>query len=227
VQLEQIVAYCNAHGLGVPIEYQDASTSGATEVHLREAGACLMRDLARGDHLVVSKWDRLFRSLRDAVCVLAEFRNRGVVVHICNFYGQAINLSTPIGRFIAHLFALFAEMERDLLAERTGDSIRSLKRRGYAAGRPHYGFKHKTVHQEGRKRRLEVPDPEEREQMAMMAELRRKRWPIQQIFEHVTYELKIVRPNGKCWNQSSIRQAIKAELLLQYGDLKRCDAHSN
>lgn len=87
----------------------------------------LLRTLSAGDTLVVWKLDRLGRSMRHLVTLIEELRQRGV-----NFRSltDSIDTSTPMGRFFFHVMGALAEMERELIVERT--------RAGLAAG--HYGY---------------------------------------------------------------------------------------
>ena len=92
----------------------------------------LLRTLSAGDTLVVWKLDRLGRSMRHLVILVEELRERGV-----NFRSltDAIDASTPMGRFFFHVMGALAEMERELIVERT----KALPhRRHQATKRDHY-----------------------------------------------------------------------------------------
>lgn len=76
----------------------------------------LLRTLTAGDTLVVWKLDRLGRSMRHLVTLIEELRQRGV-----NFRSltDSIDTSTPMGRFFFMSWVPLAEMERELIVERT------------------------------------------------------------------------------------------------------------
>jgi site-specific DNA recombinase len=220
IQLELINDYCKAHRLGEPILYTDKATTAGIFVRNREAGGSLMRDLRKGDQVILAKADRMFRSLKDCVNVCEDFRRLDVSLHIVNFHGMTIDLASPIGRALLHMMATFAELEKDMISERTSDAIKHLKRKGLACGRPNLGFKHERTTRAGEKVHVLVADPEERAVMGMLADLRRQRWSYHQIYERVTYELKLKTRDGKEWTHGRIRRAIKAELLLQLKELR-------
>ncbi len=76
----------------------------------------LLRTLSEGDTLVVWKLDRLGRSMRHLVVLVEELREIGI-----NFRSLAdsVDTSSPMGRFFFHVMGALAEMERELIVERT------------------------------------------------------------------------------------------------------------
>ncbi|EJU6305308.1 recombinase family protein, partial [Salmonella enterica] len=92
----------------------------------------LLRTLSEGDTLVVWKLDRLGRSMRHLVVLVEELRERGV-----NFRSltDSIDTSTPMGRFFFHVMGALAEMERELIVERTRAGLEAARARGRIGGR--------------------------------------------------------------------------------------------
>ncbi|PSR51960.1 resolvase [Adhaeribacter arboris] len=93
----------------------------------------LLQHLRPGDSLVVWKLDRLGRSLRDLIDLVAEFQKRGVDLVSLQ---DGINTATPTGRFTFNIFASLAEFEREIIKERTQAGLVAAKARGRAGGRP-------------------------------------------------------------------------------------------
>lgn len=96
-----------------------------------ELDACL--DFIReGDTLVVYKLDRLGRSLKDIISLLELFKKKGV-----SFTSLQDNISTEgaTGQLMANILAAFAQFERDLIIERTGEGRRIAKEKGVKFGR--------------------------------------------------------------------------------------------
>lgn len=86
--------------------------------------------LREGDMLVVWKLDRLGRSVKQLVDLAGELQQRGVQFKSLT---DAIDTGTPSGRFFFHVMASLAEMERELIVERTRaglDVARQLGRKG-------------------------------------------------------------------------------------------------
>ena len=93
----------------------------------------MVSQLRAGDTVVVWKLDRLGRSLRDLIDLVAEFRERGVEFVSLQ---DGINTATPTGRFTFNVFASLAEFERELIRERTNAGLEAAKARGKRGGRP-------------------------------------------------------------------------------------------
>ena len=86
-----------------------------------------------GDTLVVWKLDRLGRTVRQFVAFVHELSERGVEFKSLS---DSIDTGTPAGRFFFHVMAALAEMERDLIRERTRAGLDAAKARGRQGGRP-------------------------------------------------------------------------------------------
>ena len=85
-----------------------------------------------GDTLVVWKLDRLGRSVKDLVELVGELEKRGV--HFQSVTDN-IDTSTPAGRFFFHVMASLAQMERELLVERTRAGLDAARAQGRVGGR--------------------------------------------------------------------------------------------
>lgn len=115
----------------LPERYDDGGHSGSGLE--RPALARLMQDIEAGhvDAVVVYKIDRLTRSLLDFVRLVEIFDHRGIsLVSI----SQAFDTSDSMGRMILNILLTFSQFERELIAERVRDSIRTRKRHGNVHG---------------------------------------------------------------------------------------------
>lgn len=93
----------------------------------------LLDQLRAGDVVVVAKYDRLARSLRDLLDIVEAIRARGAGFRSL---AEEIDTTTPAGRLIFHVFASIAEFERDRISERTREGLDAARRRGRVGGRP-------------------------------------------------------------------------------------------
>ncbi|MEV8510789.1 recombinase family protein [Dactylosporangium sp. NPDC051484] len=88
--------------------------------------------LRAGDQLVITRLDRLGRSVKN-LCELADdLKTRQVDLQVLS---QGIDTSTPGGKLFFHILAGIAEFERDLLSERTLDGLEAARARGRKGGR--------------------------------------------------------------------------------------------
>lgn len=89
--------------------------------------------LRAGDTLMVWKLDRLGRSVRQLVEFTAQLEKRGIQFASLT---DGIDTGSSAGRFFFHVMAAMAEMERDLVRERTVAGLAAAKARGRLGGRP-------------------------------------------------------------------------------------------
>lgn len=98
----------------------------------------LVIKLARpGDCIVVWKLDRLGRSLKDVLIAIEALEESGVNVRSLT---EPIDTTSPMGRLVMQILLAVAEMERELIRERTRAGMRSKKERdpSWKPGRKHY-----------------------------------------------------------------------------------------
>ncbi|UKA62758.1 recombinase family protein [Arthrobacter sp. YA7-1] len=84
-----------------------------------------------GDTLVVTKLDRLGRSVRNLKQLADDLQQRGIGLRALS---QGIDTTTPGGRLFFHMLAAIAEFEHDLIVERTHDGLAAARARGRKGG---------------------------------------------------------------------------------------------
>jgi DNA invertase Pin-like site-specific DNA recombinase len=88
-----------------------------------------------GDTIVVWRLDRLGRNMEDLITLVNELNNRGVSFHSLEEY-ITMDKSSSTGQLLFHLFAAFAEFERNLILERSSAGRMAARARGRYGGRP-------------------------------------------------------------------------------------------
>ncbi|WML79169.1 recombinase family protein [Streptomyces sp. VNUA74] len=96
-----------------------------------ELDKALLR-LREGDSLVITKLDRLGRSLKNLIELSERLKDEGVALVVLD---QGIDTSTPIGRMFYQILGAVAEFERELIVERTKDGLQAARARGRVGGR--------------------------------------------------------------------------------------------
>lgn len=108
-------------------------TDKASGAKVGRAGLAEALSHARsGDVLVVWKLDRLGRTIKGLVDLAAELNEKGIGFRSLT---DGIDTSGTAGKFMFHMLAAFAEMERDLTRERTNAALRIAASKGRVGGR--------------------------------------------------------------------------------------------
>ena len=103
----------------------------------RAAGLAAALDYLRpGDTLVVWKLDRLGRSVKDVLTIADDLHERGIGVRILTGKLAGSYSPTGEGKFFFTMMAAFAELERDIIHERTMAGLAAARAQGRNGGRP-------------------------------------------------------------------------------------------
>jgi len=105
-----------------------ASGKLARRPELDNALLCANRD---GDQLVITKLDRLGRSLEHLIDLSNDLQGRGVDLVVLD---QGIDTSTAVGRMFFQILGAIAEFEHALMSERTMDGLAAARARGRTGG---------------------------------------------------------------------------------------------
>lgn len=87
--------------------------------------------LREGDQLVITKLDRLGRSLANLIEIAADLQRRGVDLVVLD---QGIDTTTAVGRMFFQILGAIAEFEHALMSERTMDGLTAARARGRTGG---------------------------------------------------------------------------------------------
>src|SRR5947209_13294509 len=131
LQIRALREYAAHRGWTIALQVKEIG-SGASQRQLRET---LLEAARRREIDVVLVWrlDRWGRSVTDLLATLQELEHLGVGFVSLN---EALDLTTPAGRAMAGLLAIFAEFEREILRERTRAGLAQARLNGKRLGRP-------------------------------------------------------------------------------------------
>ena len=93
----------------------------------------LLSELRAGDVVVVTKYDRLARSLKDLLEIVDVIQAKGAGFRSL---AEDIDTTSPAGRLVFHVFASIAQFERERIIERTKEGLAAARKRGRVGGRP-------------------------------------------------------------------------------------------
>lgn len=200
-QEEKIRAYCEMQDLEVLEVIEDKGVSGGKSLAEREGGKKLLEQINEHNpgHVVALKLDRLFRDTVDALEVTKEWDESGTALHLVDMGGQTVNTGSAMGRFFLNMMAGFAELERNLTAERTEQALSHKKENGEAYTRTPYGLQ--------RDGDSFLKDPEEMQTVHRIRRLRENGKTLQEIAD-VLNEDGIETKRGGKWYAKTVSNIL-------------------
>lgn len=134
-QVRDLKRFAQDRGLKVVKIYQEKASAAANRRAERPQLQKLLDDVRkrRTDAVLVWKLDRLARSTRELLNRLEEFRGLGVELLS---YTENIDTTTPAGKALFSMVAVFAEFENDIRSERIIAGMQTAKAKGKHLGRP-------------------------------------------------------------------------------------------
>ncbi len=133
IQMRELKEYCVRRGWDIAAEYVDEGISGAKDS--RPELNKLMADAhkRRFDAVLTWRFDRFARSVSHLLKALETFQSLGI--EFCSF-SEAIDTSTPVGKMTFTVLGAVAELERNLIRERTKAGVAFARSKGKRIGRP-------------------------------------------------------------------------------------------
>ncbi len=134
-QRQMLLDHAARHGIVPAGVFIDDDVSGGTPIRRRPEGSKMFDALRPGDKVVLSKLDRGFRNVIDALVTMRDCNEYGIE---WQFLDMNIDTSTIVGQMMIANMAMYAEMERKQIGARVKDAWQYLKRNGkpYATARP-------------------------------------------------------------------------------------------
>jgi DNA invertase Pin-like site-specific DNA recombinase len=120
------------NGLGLPFGgwHLDAAVSAKVKFKDRPEGGKLYQLVRPGDHVLVARFDRAFRSIGDAFSTIEDFLERSIYFHFLDARVGVIDTYGPLGEFIIAILAINAKMERVRIQDRRREAIKRFKDAG-------------------------------------------------------------------------------------------------
>ena len=128
---------------GLEAQVRDLKAFGCEEVYQEQVSSvgerpqldAAIKSLRKGDKLVVTKLDRLARSVRHLGELLETLEAKGAGLVILSMGGQQIDTTTATGKMMLNVMASVAQFEREMMLERQREGIAKAKAEGKYTGR--------------------------------------------------------------------------------------------
>jgi site-specific DNA recombinase len=213
--VENQVQLCRQYGANMGIEnylvYEDEGFSGGNID--RPEFQRLLRDarLKRFDVLICYRLDRISRNVADFSTLIKDLQNLNI-----DFVSirEQFDTSTPLGRAMMYISSVFAQLERETIAERIRDNMMELAKSGrWLGGYSPYGFKSEAVEyydaeMKQKKMYKLAPNPDEMDTVKMLFT---QYLELGSAFKVSKYCMQnhITGRNGGAWNPATITQTLK------------------
>ena len=128
---------------GLEAQQRDLTAAGCSRVYAERASSIGKREqlaaaldyLRDGDLLVVTKPDRLARSVADLLDIITKLQAKGVGLRILSMGGQSVDTTASTSKLMLTMLGAVAEFERALMLERQREGIAKAKGEGRYKGR--------------------------------------------------------------------------------------------
>ncbi len=204
-QEERLLAYCAMAKIEVVAMIREEGVSGAKPLGIRPGGIELLALVAtkKVGHIVALKLDRLFRDAADALHQSRAWDKAEIALHLVDMGGQSLNTASAMGRFFLNMMAGVAELERNLIAERTGMALAHKKAHREAYAPTPYGF--------DRAGNSLIPNEREMCIVVLIRTWRGEGWSLRKIAQELN-EQGTPTKNGGRWHPGTIKYLLENNL---------------
>lgn len=204
-QEERLRAYCAMQHLEVARVIRDEGVSASKLLRNRPGGELLLAALCACEvqDVVALKLDRLFRNALDALQQIEAWDRAGVTLHLLDMGGASLNTGTAMGRMFLTMTAAFAELERNLISERTRLALELKRSKREAYSQTPFGFERVDDS-------LVINDSEQRI-LAQMREWRAGGTSLRAIARELEHR-RVATKRGGEWHAATVRYMLRNEL---------------
>lgn len=206
MQQATLRAYCTMRNLNL-VEVITDTVSAGKPLSSRDGGRRLLDMVRRKkvDAVVAYKLDRLFRDCGDCLQVTRQWEQQGVALHLVDLGGQAVDTSSATGRFFLTVIAGAAEMERNLIRERTRAALQHRRTNRKRTGQIPYGYQ---LASDGES--LE-PLQEEQEVLSLIMQMRQEGKTLRAITTYLNSNS--IPSRGKRWHLTTVARIATGQTL--------------
>ena len=205
-QEERLRAYCQMSGLTVGPEdvIREEGVSASVPLCKRPGGSRLLDRIGSGvTHVVGLKLDRLFRDAYDALGQTKTWDRAGITLHLVDMGGASLNTTSAMGRMLLTCMAGFAELERNLVSDRTCLSLKYKRLHREVYNHAPYGFDAVD--------KMLIENPTELAVVELVRERREDGWSLQMIADALNEDRVPTKLNGR-WHARTAKNILDGDL---------------
>jgi len=204
-QIRRIKQFCEFKELTLKEIIRDENVSAGIPLGEREGGSRLLALTQSKPYAVVAiKLDRLFRDAHDCLGVTKDWKAQGNSLMLMDL---GVDTSTAMGRAFLTNAATYAELEKNLISERTKEALNQVKIQGGTLGASAFGWERSEEVDEFGRKKL-VPNTEELKTVYECQALREAGYSLQQIADKFNNENRPTKRGGR-WFPSTVRNYCK------------------
>jgi DNA invertase Pin-like site-specific DNA recombinase len=204
----RLAQFAEFKGLKLVDVVHDENVSASIPLADRPGGAQLLartRDGALG--VAAVKLDRLFRDALDCLATIKVWNAQGVGLHLLDL---GVDTTTAQGKAFLTNAAAYAELERNLIAERTREALKQVRAQGGVLGGDGFGWRRADATDASGRRVIELV-PEEFSTLVECRTLRDMGWTLQRIADKFNGEGRRTKRGGK-WYPSTVKNCCTNDL---------------
>jgi DNA invertase Pin-like site-specific DNA recombinase len=207
-QEEKLLSYCKLAGLEPVHIIREEGISAAKPLATRPGGQELLQLVKKGEvgHVIALKLDRLFRDAADALNVTKAWDNAGIALHLVDMGGQSMNTASAMGRFFLSTMASFAELERNLISERTAAALGYKKAHKEVYSTTPFGYDREGDNLQ--------PNKDELKAIRLIKKWRAAGWTLQKIADELTKKAVKTKKGGK-WYPRTVKYILENNLYVE------------
>ena len=209
-QIEKVKAMASIKGFPLMEIINDSGESGKD---LDRPGMKRILEMVKRreiDGLIIPKLDRLTRSVRDLDNLMRLFQASAVSLVSVH---ESLDMSTATGRLMMNLLSLVSQWEREIIGERTSAALQQIKRAGFPAGPPQYGWSAQKRAIGSKERLPLVPNEAEQHTIRVILEMHRRGDSYREMADSLNAAGYRTRKGGK-WTFPAMGQIIKANSVV-------------
>jgi DNA invertase Pin-like site-specific DNA recombinase len=168
-------------------------------------------------HVVCLKLDRLFRDAEDALRQTRAWDKAGLSLHLVDMGGQSLSTGSAMGRMFLTLMAGCAELERNLVAERTASVLAHKRQQGRVYNHVPFGFNRVGD-------RL-VPVVDEMAVVHLIRERREDGWSLGMIADAFNAD-SVPTKNGRRWYARTVKNILENAIYRKLTDVPVSDSET-